>query len=115
MDTYDIRSLGVEPHHPVVLRSDDEARAIAINLPAGEELQDHQVHERAWLVVADGEVEIANGSATSTGGPGFAVHFEPKERHEVRARTDALLVLILAPWPGEGHPSDPARRAGAAG
>jgi hypothetical protein len=32
-------------------------------------------------------------------------HFDPKERHLVRATSDARLVLILAPWPGEGHPS----------
>ena len=115
MDTYDIRALDIEPHHPVVLRSDEEARAIAINLPAGEELQDHQVHERAWLVVADGEIEVAQDGAVTQGGPGFAAHFAPNERHEVRAKTDARLVLILAPWPGEGHPSDPARRAGTAG
>ena len=58
MDTWDVASLDVEPHQPAVLRSDDETRVIAINLPAGEQLQEHQVHERAWVVVAAGEVEI---------------------------------------------------------
>ena len=53
MDTWDIASLDVQPHQPEVLRSDDETRVIAINLPAGEALQEHQVHERAWLVVAE--------------------------------------------------------------
>ena len=38
--------------------SADEGRVIAIHLPAGEQLQEHQVHERAWLVVVSGEVEI---------------------------------------------------------
>jgi quercetin dioxygenase-like cupin family protein len=78
---------------------------IAINLPAGEELQDHQVHERAYLVVADGEVEIVRDGDQQTAGPGFLAHFAPNERHEVRATSDSRLVLILAPWPGEGHPS----------
>ena len=105
MDSWDIASLDVEPRQPQVLRSDEETRAITINLPAGEELQEHQVHERAWVVVASGEVEIQNGGDTVTGGPGFLAHFEPNERHEVRAKTDARLILILAPWPGEGHPS----------
>ena len=54
MDTWDIRSLDVQPHSPQVLRSDKEARLIAIHLPAGEELQEHQVHERAYLLVAQG-------------------------------------------------------------
>lgn len=107
MDTFDIRSLELEPHRPQVLRSDQEARAIAINLPAGEQLQDHEVHERAWLVVADGRIEIGQDGDTTAGGPGFTAHFDPKERREVRATEDARLLLILAPWPGEGHPSRP--------
>ena len=69
MDTWDIASLEVQPHNPAVLRSDDETRAIAINLPGGESLRDHQVHERAWLVVADGEVEVQQGDETASGGP----------------------------------------------
>ncbi|MDX6617183.1 MAG: hypothetical protein QOD60_2274, partial [Solirubrobacterales bacterium] len=27
------------------------------------------------------------------------------ERHEIRAKSDARIVLMLSPWPGEGHPS----------
>jgi quercetin dioxygenase-like cupin family protein len=88
-----------------VLRSDPEARVIAINLPAGEELQEHQVHERAWVMVAGGEVEIEQDGSTVSGGPGFIAHFNPQERHEVRAKTDSRLLLFLAPWPGKGHPS----------
>ena len=105
MDSWDITSLDVEPHHPAVLRSDDEQRVIAINLPAGEELQEHQVHERAYLVVAAGEIEVEQGGNTVKGGPGFLAHFEPNERHEVRATSDSRVVLLLSPWPGEGHPS----------
>jgi len=105
METWDIASLDVEPHQPEVLRSDPEGRVIAINLPAGEQLQEHQVHERAWLVVAAGEVEIEQDGSTVSGGPGFTAHFEPNQRHEVRASSNARLLLILAPWPGQGHPS----------
>src|SRR5215207_3313627 len=101
MDSWDIASLDVEPRHPQVLRSDDEGRAIAINLPAGEELQEHEVHERAYLVVAAGEVEIEQGGNTVNGGPGFVAHFAPHERREVRATSDARVLLLLSPWPGE--------------
>ena len=40
----------------------------------------------------------------------------PHERHEVRATSDARLLLVLAPWPGEGHPGarDASRGRGAA-
>jgi quercetin dioxygenase-like cupin family protein len=105
METWDIASLDVQPHQPEILRTDPEARVIALNLPAGEQLQEHQVHERAWVIVAGGEVEIEQGGSTVSGGPGLVAHFEPKEPHEVRAVSDARLVLLLAPWPGEGHPS----------
>jgi quercetin dioxygenase-like cupin family protein len=105
LETWDIASLDVEPHHPAVLRSDDETRVIAINLPAGDELQEHQVHERAYLFVAGGEIEIKQGGETVSGGTGFLAHFDPQERREVRATSDARVVLLLSPWPGEGHPS----------
>jgi quercetin dioxygenase-like cupin family protein len=105
MDTWDIGSLEIQPHQPEVLRSDDESRVIAINLPAGEMLREHQVHERAWLVVASGEIELEQGGRTEVGGPGFLAHFDPGERHEVRARSDVRVILLLSPWPGDGHPS----------
>jgi quercetin dioxygenase-like cupin family protein len=105
MESWDIRSLDIEPRRPQVLRSDEEIRAIAIRLPGGEELQEHQVHERAYLLVADGEIEISQNGSSVTGGPGFLSHFEPNERRTVRALADARLVLVLAPWPGVGHPT----------
>jgi quercetin dioxygenase-like cupin family protein len=105
VEYWETRSLTVEPHLPQVLRSDDETRVIAIHLPAGEELQEHQVHERAFLFVSDGEVELTQGDEVVTGGPGLLAHFSPAERHRVRALSDARLVLVLAPWPGVGHPS----------
>jgi quercetin dioxygenase-like cupin family protein len=104
LESWDIRSLDIKPHQPEVLRSDGEARIIAIQLPAGEELKEHQVHERAYLLVADGEIEVDAGGGTERGGPGYLGCFDPNERREVRATSDARIVLILAPWPGEGHP-----------
>jgi quercetin dioxygenase-like cupin family protein len=106
MQSFDLRSLDVQPRQPRVLHTMDEGRSIAIQLPAGEALQDHQVHERAWLVVVDGEIEISAGDESVSGGPGLFAIFEPAERHEVRATTDARLLLVLGPWPGVGHPSE---------
>jgi redox-sensitive bicupin YhaK (pirin superfamily) len=104
MDIWDLATIDIEPHHPQVLDSEQEGRAIAISLPAGEALQDHQVHERAWLVVVSGAIEIDGGESVS-GGPGLLAIFDPNERREIRATEDALLLLLLSPWPGEGHPS----------
>ncbi len=105
METWDVRSLSIAPHHPEVLRSDEETRAIAIHLPAGEELQEHQVHERTYLTVVDGAIEVESDGHSERGGAGFLAHFEPNERRTVRATEDARLVFVLAPWPGVGHPS----------
>ena len=104
MQHFDLPTLDVEPHQPQILQSErGEGRAIAINLPAGEELQDHEVHERAYLVVVSGRVDVT-GEQSVEGGPGTLAVFDPQERHAVRATEDARLLLILAPWPGKGHP-----------
>ena len=105
MDFWDIRTLDVQPRQPQILRSDPEARVVTITLPAGEALDDHQVHERAYVLIVEGEAQIGPVGSPQQAGPGFLAHFEPKERHEVRATSDTRLVLFLAPWPGEGHPS----------
>jgi quercetin dioxygenase-like cupin family protein len=105
MEHWDLQKLAVEPHHPAILHSArGEARSILIRLPAGEQLQEHQVHERAYVVVVDGEIEIDAGDGNVSGGAGLLAVFDPAERHEVRATSDARLLLVLAPWPGDGHP-----------
>jgi quercetin dioxygenase-like cupin family protein len=105
MDSWDIQTLDVQPRQPQILRSDPEARVVTVTLPAGEALDDHQVHERAYVVIVDGEAQVGPVDSPQQAGPGFLAHFEPNERHEVRATSDTRLLLFLAPWPGEGHPS----------
>jgi hypothetical protein len=34
---------------------------------------------------------------------GTLVAFEPDERHVVASDSGAKILLLLAPWPGEGH------------
>src|SRR5436190_22910478 len=104
MQSWDISTLDVQPHRPEGLESEIEGRAIVINLPAGERLQERQVHERAWLLVVSGGIEIT-GSESISGRAGLLAAFDPNERREVRATQDSLLLLLLSPWPGEGHPS----------
>jgi len=88
---------------PTVLMTDDGTRAIAIRLEPGQELRDHQVRERAWVVVVEGEVEIVSGDDRVSGRPGTLVTFDPRERHAIASATGGRLLLILAPWPGPGH------------
>lgn len=105
MKSWDLQSLHLRAHSPEILASGNDARAIALEIPAGESLQDHQVHERAWIVVIDGDVEVTTPAGeTVAGGTGLLINFAPGERHAVLARSTARLLLLLAPWPGEGHP-----------
>jgi quercetin dioxygenase-like cupin family protein len=105
VEHWDLRTLSVEPHYPQILHSTrGESRSVAIRLPAGEALQDHEVHERAHVVVIDGDIKASADDSVVSGGAGTLLVFDPHERHEVRAVTDARLLLVLAPWPGPGHP-----------
>jgi len=61
--------------------------------------------------VLDGQLEVSSGSDTRQAWRGSLLHFDPGERHEVRAKTDTRILLLLAPWPGVGHPSAVARPA----
>jgi quercetin dioxygenase-like cupin family protein len=107
MQVWDLAVLPVEPHHPRVLHSAPEGRAVAIDLPAGERLQEHQVHERTWMIVASGRVAITDHDGqVLEAGAGAVAHFDPNERREIAAMEDARLMLVLAPWPGVGHPSE---------
>ena len=86
-----------------MLLTEDEARAVLIGLEPGQELGDHQVKEHAWIVVVHGAARIGSGGDEVEAGVGTLVHFEPDERHYVRSDGGAKLLLLLAPWPGEGH------------
>jgi redox-sensitive bicupin YhaK (pirin superfamily) len=105
VNSWNLKALDLKPRLPEILSSTSEARAIALDLRAGESLPDHEVHERAWLVIVDGEVEVTSAAGERvSGGVGLLVEFAPTERHEVVARSKARLLLLLTPWPGAGHP-----------
>lgn len=105
MKSWDLRSLSLLAHSPEILSSSPDARVIVMEIPAGESLQDHQVHERAWVTVVGGEAEISTPDGEKVaGGPGLLVEFAPGERHAVIARSATRLLLLLTPWPGQGHP-----------
>jgi quercetin dioxygenase-like cupin family protein len=105
MKNWDLNSVEAEPHQPRILTSGEDARTVLIDLPAGDALQEHEVHERARIVVVSGEVDVsaADGGSVSAA-PGHLFEFDPGERHTVAARSDARLLLVLSPWPGDGHP-----------
>ena len=88
---------------PVVLHSDNEARAVLVRLSAGQALGDHQVKEHAYVAVVDGRVTVKTAGETIEAGPGTLFRFEPDERRSVSSPDGARLLLLFAPWPGAGH------------
>ncbi len=88
---------------PIALETADGLRAVMLAFAPGQELREHEVKERAWLTVVEGEARIECGGETVEGGPGTFVTFEPSERHSVASAGGARILLLLAPWPGEGH------------
>ena len=88
---------------PVVLESVDGARAVMLALAPGQELREHEVKERAWVTVVEGEARIESNGDRVQGGPGTLVTVEPGERHSVATDGGARILLFLAPWPAADH------------
>lgn len=88
---------------PVVLHSAAEGRAVLIGLNPGQELGDHQVKEHTFIVIVDGTAQIEAEGEKLEAGAGTLVAFEPDERRVVASDSGAKILLLLAPWPGEGH------------
>ena len=89
---------------PVVLHSKDGAeRAVLIELRGGEALGEHSVKESSLLLVLEGTVRVEAGEDSVEGDAGALFHFDPDERHSVTSDGGARLLLLLAPWTGEGH------------
>jgi quercetin dioxygenase-like cupin family protein len=104
MNSWDLKGLDLKPRLPEILSSSDAARAITLDLAAGETLSDHEVHERAWLLVVDGAIELTTAAGErASGGAGLLVELAPGERHAVTASSQTRLLLLLTPWPGSGH------------
>ena len=105
MRSWDLRSVETEAHEPQILSSGSDARAILLFLPKGEELQEHEVHEYARVIVVEGEIEATTPEGERVAAAqGHLLEFAPAERRTITASADARLLIVLTPWPGDGHP-----------
>jgi len=88
---------------PVVLDSEDAARAVLIALDPGQSLGEHQVKEHAYVLILEGRARVEAGGAAVEARAGTLCMFEPDERRSVSTPDGARILLLLAPWPGAGH------------
>jgi quercetin dioxygenase-like cupin family protein len=88
---------------PRVLFSRPGCRAVLIDLNAGDELGEHRTHEHAVLQVVSGRLELVVGERNVECDEGTLVTFSRGETRSVRALERARILLLLAPWPAEGH------------
>ena len=96
MRSWEVDKLDLKPRLPEILSSNDEGRALALDLAAGESLRDHEVHERAWIVVIEGEIEVSTAAGErARGSAGLMVELAPREDpiHETREPWRAVEVL----------------------
>lgn len=105
MQTWNLRQIETPggSRSPVVLRSDEAARAVLVALDPGQSLGEHQVKERALISVVDGTVRVESGDEVIEGEVGSFFSFDVDERHSISTEDGARILLVLAPWPGDGH------------
>jgi quercetin dioxygenase-like cupin family protein len=53
--------------------------------------------------VLDGKVHVEAAGEAIDGESGCFFSFDADERRSISAETGARILLVLAPWPGEGH------------
>lgn len=88
---------------PRVLFSRPECRGVLIDLNAGDELRDHRLYEHALVQVVSGRLGLVVADHQVECDSGTLLTFTPGETRSVRALEPSRILLLLAPWPGEGH------------
>ncbi|MGH3134624.1 MAG: hypothetical protein ACRDNY_12955 [Gaiellaceae bacterium] len=115
MDRWHLPSIDADgKREPRVLFSRPECRAVLIDLNAGDEMGDHRLHEHAVVQVVSGKLALAAGESRVECEAGTLVSLPVGETRSVTALEPSRILLLLAPWPGEGHfregeDADPAR------
>ena len=88
---------------PVVLDSHEAGRAVLVAIAPGQELGDHQVKERAWVVVVEGRVRVSTGGEAHDCAPGTLLQFDRDERRAIASEGGARVLMLFAPWPAADH------------
>jgi quercetin dioxygenase-like cupin family protein len=88
---------------PRVLFSQPEFRGFVVDLDRSDQLGDHRLYEHAVVQIVSGRVRIAMEARSVECEAGTLVTFAPGETRRVQALEPSRILLLLAPWPGDGH------------
>lgn len=88
---------------PRVLFSSAEARGVLLDLNPGDELGDHRLRESAIVHVVSGMVRVELDGRSVECEQGTLLTFASGETRSLVALSESRLLLLLVPWPGEGH------------
>ena len=105
LESWDIASLDLQPHHPQVLRSDEHTRAIAINFTRGRNVAGARDPRGGLPDRERGPGRARAGRGDRGRRHGVCGAFSAPRAARGARQGDSRLLLILAPWPGVGHPS----------
>jgi hypothetical protein len=101
--SWDVTAVDLRPHSPEIHAGTDETRAVVLEIPAGDGLREHQVHERAGVSVIDGEVEITTTRGEKVAaGSGLLVEFERDGRSDGRRPRGWEAVATMGAEPEDG-------------
>lgn len=100
----DLASQAEPPEDGILSRTlynDERVKAVVFGFGAGQELSEHTASMPAVVQFLKGEAALTLGDDTIDARPGTWVHMPAGLRHAVRARTPAvMLLLLLKGWPG---------------
>jgi quercetin dioxygenase-like cupin family protein len=77
------------------LYTDDHLKVLAFPFEAGQALEEHTAPHPAILHFLDGEAEVTLGEEVVEARAGSWVHMAPDLPHSIRARTPALMLLVI--------------------
>lgn len=104
MDRWHLPSIEANgKREPRVLFSRPECRAVLIDLNAGDELSEHRLYERSLVEIVSGRLSLIVGDDRMECDAGTLLTFAPGEARSVHALEPSRILLLLTPWPGEGH------------
>jgi hypothetical protein len=84
LNSWNLKSLDLKPRLPEILSSSEAARAIVLDLEAGEKLSEHEVHELCAIRVGAHAAEAPRTQTASTREIGL------REDIPLQMRTDTL-------------------------